>query len=597
MTQSRPRLEDLEAVRHRYAAERDKRIREDGNDQYVEIAGDLAHYVDDPYVEPGFQREPVDKAVDALIIGGGFGGLLAGARLRQAGVKDICVVEKGGDFGGTWYWNRYPGAQCDVESYIYLPLLEQLGYMPKEKYSHAPEILEHSRAIGRHFDLYDGALFQTGVKELRWSEDERRWLVSTDRGDVIRARFISLASGPLNRPKLPGIPGIRDFKGHTFHTSRWDYDYTGGTAEGGLDKLADKRIAVIGTGATAVQCVPHLGASARHLYVCQRTPSSIDVRDNRPTDPEWAAELKPGWQRERMDNFNALVSGQPQEVDLVDDGWTSLIGKMLRLYLESQEGEALSLPDIMDLANLEKMNELRARIEALVEDPDTSEALKPWYRMFCKRPCFHDQYLQTFNRDNVTLIDTEGQGVERITESGVVVAGVEYPVDCIVYATGFEVGTGFQRVSGFEIYGRDGLSLSDKWADGIRTLHGMHIHGFPNCFLMSTIQGGFTVNYPHMLDEVATHVAHIVGHTLAVEKEVVESSAEAETAWVQTILDKGVRGGIIGDETCTPGYYNNEGKPRAHFEQMVSYGDGPIPFFNLLAEWRDTGGFAGLTIN
>ena len=597
MTLQRPQLKDLEAVRHRYAAERDKRIREDGNDQYVEIAGDLAHYVDDPYVEQGFQREPVDKAVDALIIGGGFGGLLAGARLRQAGVKDICVVEKGGDFGGTWYWNRYPGAQCDVESYIYLPLLEELGYVPKEKYSHAPEILEHSRAIGRHFDLYDGALFQTGVKELRWSEDERRWHVSTDRGDVVRARFVSLASGPLNRPKLPGIPGIRDFKGHTFHTSRWDYDYTGGTAEGGLNKLADKRIAVIGTGATAVQCVPHLADSAKHLYVCQRTPSSIDVRDNRPTDPEWAAELKPGWQRERMDNFNALVSGQPQEVDLVDDGWTSLIGKMLRLYLESQEGEALSLPDIMDLANLEKMNELRARIEALVEDPNTSEALKPWYRMFCKRPCFHDEYLQTFNRDNVTLVDTEGQGVERITESGVVVAGVEYPVDCIVYATGFEVGTGFQRVSGFEIYGRDGLSLSDKWSDGIRTLHGMHIHGFPNCFLMSTIQGGFTVNYPHMLDEVATHVAHIVGHALAVEKEVVETSAEAEAGWVQTIINKGVRGGIIGDETCTPGYYNNEGKPREHFEQMVSYGDGPIPFFNLLAKWRDTGDFAGLTID
>tara|TARA_Y100000589_G_scaffold60792_1_gene51719 strand:+ start:4174 stop:5967 length:1794 start_codon:yes stop_codon:yes gene_type:complete len=597
MTQRRPHLEDLEAIRHRYAAERDKRIREDGNDQYVEIAGDLAHYVVDPYVEPGFQRDPIDRAVDALIIGGGFGGLLAGARLRQAGVKDICVVEKGGDFGGTWYWNRYPGAQCDVESYIYLPLLEELGYVPKEKYSYAPEILEHSRAIGRHFDLYKDALFQTGITELRWDDDERRWLVSTDRGDVILARFVSLASGPLNRPKLPGIPGIRDFKGHTFHTSRWDYGYTGGTAEGGLDKLTDKRIAVIGTGATAVQCVPHLAASAKHLYVCQRTPSSIDVRDNRATDQEWAADLKPGWQRERMDNFNALVSGQPQEIDLVDDGWTSLIGKMLRLYLENQEGEALSLPDIMDLANLEKMNELRARIETLVEDPETSESLKPWYRMFCKRPCFHDQYLQTFNRDNVTLVDTEGQGVERITESGVVVAGVEYPVDCIVYATGFEVGTGFQRVSGFEIYGRDGLSLSDKWADGIRTLHGMHIHGFPNCFLMSTIQGGFTVNYPHMLDEVATHVAHIVGHALAIEKEVVETSAEAEAGWVKTILDKGVRGGIIGDEACTPGYYNNEGKPREHFEQMVSYGDGPIPFFNLLAKWRDTGEFAGLTIN
>jgi len=596
MTQQTSRLKDLEAIRYRYAEERDKRVRTDGNDQYVAIAGDLAHYIDDPYVEPGFQREVVDKTVDALIIGGGFGGLLAGARLRQAGVEEICIVEKGGDFGGTWYWNRYPGAQCDVESYIYLPLLEELGYIPREKYSHAPEILEHSRAIGRHFKLYDGALFQTGVTELRWDEDANRWLVSTDRGDTIRARFVSLASGPLNRPKLPGIPGIRDFKGHTFHTSRWDYDYTGGDSTGGLTKLADKRIAVVGTGATAVQCVPHLAAATQHLYVCQRTPSSIDVRDNRPTDPEWAANLKPGWQKERMDNFNALVTGQPQDVDLVNDGWTSLIGKMLRLYVESQGGEEVSLHDIMDLANLEKMNELRARIEALVEHPETSEALKPWYRMFCKRPCFHDEYLQTFNRDNVTLVDTDGQGVERITESGVVIDGVEYPVDCIVYATGFEVGTGFQRITGFEIYGRDGLSLSDKWSKGIRTLHGMHINGFPNCFLMSTVQGGFTVNYPHMLDEVATHVAHIVGHALRSGKTIVESSLEAEAAWVQTIIDKGVRGGIIGDETCTPGYYNNEGKPRDHFEQMVSYGDGPIPFFNLLSEWRKSGDFAGVVM-
>jgi len=596
MTQQTSRLKDLEAIRYRYAEERDKRVRTDGNDQYVAIAGDLAHYIDDPYVEPGFQREVVDKTVDALIIGGGFGGLLAGARLRQAGVEEICIVEKGGDFGGTWYWNRYPGAQCDVESYIYLPLLEELGYIPREKYSHAPEILEHSRAIGRHFKLYDGALFQTGVTELRWDEDTNRWLVSTDRGDTIRARFVSLASGPLNRPKLPGIPGIRDFKGHTFHTSRWDYDYTGGDSTGGLTKLADKRIAVVGTGATAVQCVPHLAAATQHLYVCQRTPSSIDVRDNRPTDPEWAANLKPGWQKERMDNFNALVTGQPQDVDLVNDGWTSLIGKMLRLYVESQGGEEVSLHDIMDLANLEKMNELRARIEALVEHPETSEALKPWYRMFCKRPCFHDEYLQTFNRDNVTLVDTDGQGVERITESGVVIDGVEYPVDCIVYATGFEVGTGFQRITGFEIYGRDGLSLSDKWSKGIRTLHGMHINGFPNCFLMSTVQGGFTVNYPHMLDEVATHVAHIVGHALRSGKTIVESSLEAEAAWVQTIIDKGVRGGIIGDETCTPGYYNNEGKPRDHFEQMVSYGDGPIPFFNLLSEWRKSGDFAGVVM-
>ena len=586
---------ELEAARAKYAQERDKRIREDGNDQYIEVVGDFAHYVDDPYVTPGFRRQPLEREVDALVIGGGFGGLLAGARLREAGVEDICLLEKGGDFGGTWYWNRYPGAQCDVESYVYLPLLEEMGYMPKEKYSHAAEILEHSRSIGRHYRLYEGALFQTQVTEMRWDPEEHRWQVSTDRGDLLQARFVAMANGPLNRPKLPGIPGIRDFRGHSFHTSRWDYDYTGGSAEGGLDRLADKRVAVIGTGATAVQCVPHLGEAAGHLYVFQRTPSSIDVRDNRPTDPDWAASLQPGWQRERMDNFNALVSGQPREEDLVNDGWTSLIGKMARLYLENLGGdEAMDVHDMMDRANLEKMNEIRRRAEALVEDPATAEALKPWYRMFCKRPCFHDEYLQTFNRDNVTLVDTDGRGVERITEAGVVVDGVEYPVDCLIFATGFEVGTGFARRAGYEIFGRGGASLSEKWSNGIRTLHGMHINGFPNCYQMSTVQGGFTVNYPHMLDEVARHIAHIVSHALSQGIDEVEASTEAESAWVQTILDKGVRGGIIGDESCTPGYYNNEGKPNPHFAQAVSYGEGAIPFFRLLAEWRDAGDFAGL---
>jgi cyclohexanone monooxygenase len=329
--------------------------------------------------------------------------------------------------------------------------------------------------------------------------------------------------------------------------------------------------------------------------VFQRTPSSIDIRDNRPTDPDWAASLQPGWQRERMDNFNALVSGQPREEDLVNDGWTSLIGKMLRIYLENAGGEdGMELQEMMDRANLEKMNEIRARAEALVDDPTTADALKPWYRMFCKRPCFHDEYLQTFNRDNVTLVDTDGGGVERITASGLVVDGVEYPVDCIIFATGFEVGTGFTRRAGYEIYGRGGLPLSEKWSRGIRTLHGMHVHGFPNCFLMSTVQGGFTVNYPHMLDEVSRHIAHIVSHALAGDIHEVEVSEEAEAAWVQTILDKGVRGGIIGDESCTPGYYNNEGKPNPDFAQAVSYGEGPIAFFSLLAEWRDAGNFVGL---
>ncbi len=306
---------DPEALRARYLAERDKRIRTDGNEQYVEVKGDFTRYVDDPYVKP-FTREPLDEAVEVVITGGGFGGLLAGARLREAGFDDIRMIEKGGDFGGTWYWNRYPGAQCDIEAYIYLPLLEETGYIPKEKYSFAPEIMEHSQRIARKFDLYRGALFQTQIKELRWNEAECRWIVATNRDDRLSARYVIMSNGPLNRPKLPGLPGIDSFKGHTFHTSRWDYNYTGGDTTGNLHKLADKRVAIIGTGATAIQCVPHLGKAAKHLYVFQRTPSSVDERRNRPTDPEWAKSLNAGWQRSRMENFNTLVTG-------VRPRWTS----------------------------------------------------------------------------------------------------------------------------------------------------------------------------------------------------------------------------------------------------------------------------------
>src|SRR5208282_391405 len=308
---------DPEALRAKYREARDKRIRADGNEQYVEVKGDFSRYIDDPYVDPGFTRAPVTDAVDVLIIGGGFGGLLASARLREAGVQSIRIIEKGGDFGGTRYWNRYPGAQCDIESYIYLPLLEETGYMPKEKYSFAPEILEHSRRIGEKFDLYRDACFQTQIKAITWNEEECRWIVTTNRDDRMRARYVVMSNGPLNRPKLPGISGIDGFKGHTFHTSRWDYGYTGGDTNGNLHKLGDKRVAVIGTGATAVQCVPHLAKYAKHLTVFQRTPSSIDERGNRPTDPEWVKTLKPGWQKRRMENFNSLVSGGFEAEDLV----------------------------------------------------------------------------------------------------------------------------------------------------------------------------------------------------------------------------------------------------------------------------------------
>jgi cyclohexanone monooxygenase len=587
---------DPDALREKYRQERDKRLRADANDQYIEVKGRFAHFIEDPYVEPGFTRAPLAHEIDVAVIGGGFGGLLAGARLHEAGIDSFRIIEKGGDFGGTWYWNRYPGAMCDVESYIYLPLLEELGYVPTEKYVRAPEILAHSRAIGRHFDLYRRALFQTEVQELRWDEAASRWIVSTNRGDKLRARFVAMANGPLNRPKLPGIPGIESFEGHAFHTSRWDYDYTGGDSDGGLERLRDKRVGIIGTGATAVQCVPHLGEAAKQLYVFQRTPSSIDVRANRPTDQEWAQSLKPGWHSNRMDNFNILVSGGFQAEDLVSDGWTDIIRKLLVMVQEP--GSNLSpegLVKTMELADFHKMNSIRARVDEIVANEATAAALKPWYRQFCKRPCFHDEYLQTFNRPNVSLVDTQGKGVERVTPKGVVANGVEYEVDCLIFATGFEVGTEYTRRAGYEIVGRGGKALSQHWAGGVRTLHGMHSRGFPNCFIMGPQQAGFTVNFPHLLEHETRHIAYIVGQALERGARRVEVSEAAEQSWVDTVIASAGFGRSFLQE-CTPGYYNNEGKLSDIAAQNGFFGGGSIEYFRILKEWREKGGMEGLEL-
>jgi cation diffusion facilitator CzcD-associated flavoprotein CzcO len=589
---------DPDTLRARYRQERDKRLRPDGNEQYVEVKGDFSRYVDDPYVDPGFTRPPLNDAVDVVIIGGGFGGLLAGARLREAGVKDIRVIEKGGDFGGTWYWNRYPGAQCDIESYIYLPLLEETGYIPKEKYSYAPEILAHARRIGEQFDLYRNACFQTQIKALTWSEDECRWIVTTNRDDRMRARFVVMSNGPLNRPKLPAIPGIDTFKGHTFHTSRWDYGYTGGDTNGNLHKLADKRIAVIGTGATAVQCVPFLARYAKHLDVFQRTPSSIDNRGNRPTDPEWVKTLKPGWQKHRMENFNVLVTGGFQDQDLVNDGWTDIIRNLGGLLIaRSNPNSAISPEEIMrlaEIADFKKMNQIRARVDSIVKDKRTAEALKPWYRQFCKRPTFNDEYLPAFNRPNVTLVDTMGRGVDRITEKGLVFDGVEHEADCIIFATGFEVGTAYTRRAGFDVYGRGGKALSENWANGLKTLHGFCSVGFPNCFHMGVTQNALTANFPHMLEEQARHITELIRHAKSQEARCIEPTAEAEAEWVATIKEKAMNNQDFL-EACTPGYYNNEGRPEKGFGLAGElYGGGPVEFHDLIKKWREEGEMKGL---
>jgi cyclohexanone monooxygenase len=593
---------DPDAIRDKYRYERDKRIRDDGNEQYVEVKADFSRYIDDPYVEPGFTRDPVFTDVDVAIIGGGFGGLLMGGRLKEAGFPSVRLIEKAGDVGGTWYWNRYPGAACDVEAYVYLPLLEEIGGMPSHKYPFAPEILEHSRAIARYYGLYDDALFQTGVTELRWFDDAGAWEISTDRGDRFRARVVAMANGPLNRPKLPGIPGINDFKGYTFHTSRWDYRYTGGDSWGNLTGLTDKRVGIIGTGATAVQCIPHLGQWAKELYVFQRTPSSVDVRNNTPTDPEWFRNQPKGWQQERMDNFNVLVSGGWAEQDLVKDGWTDIFRRLMGPAARDAAktlGRRLTpaeRAELLEIYDMEKMEEVRARVDAIVRDPAVAEKLKPYYRQFCKRPCYHDEYLATYNRPNVTLVDTDGRGVERLTENGVVVDGVEYELDCLIFATGFEVGTAYTRRAGYDIVGRGGVTLSQKWSEGMRTMHGLQTSGFPNCFFLGFTQTAVTVSVPHALNDQAKHVTHILAKAREAGKTVVECTDEGEQAWLDEMRDK-ARLGVRFYRECTPGYYNNEGQSgNPNGWNTFTYGAGPIRFFEMLGEWRAAGDFAGMVM-
>ena len=593
---------DPATLKARYLQERDKRLRDDGNEQYIEVKGDFSNYVDDPYVER-IERAPVFDEVEIAIIGGGFGGLMMGGRLREAGwAHGIRVIEQGGDFGGTWYWNRYPGAMCDVESYCYLPMLEELNYIPKHKYSFAPEIMAHSKNIARHYKLYDNALLQTTVTAMTWDESDEKWVIETDRGDRMKARYVAMANGPLSRPKLPGIPGIESFKGHTFHTSRWDYAYTGGDSNGNLHKLADKKVGIIGTGATAVQCIPHLGASAAQLYVFQRTPSSVDVRNNRETDPEWAESLAPGWQYRRMANFNILVSGGDQDEDLVADGWTDIFRNLTGVAAKTASrklGRRLTddeKTELMEMADYQKMNTVRARADAIVEDEETAEKLKPWYRQFCKRPCFHDEYLPTFNRPNVELVDTVGKGVERMTENGVVVNGREYALDCLIFATGFEVGTSYTRRAGYDIVGKGGRTLSEKWENGLRTLHGLQTNGFPNCFFLGFTQSAVTVNVPQSLNEQARHVTYILDQVKAQGGTTVEATVEGETNWVAEMQSKARMGEQFRFE-CTPGYYNNEGKsgnPNGFFS--FAYGAGPLRFFEILEEWRASGTLDGCTI-
>jgi cation diffusion facilitator CzcD-associated flavoprotein CzcO len=590
---------DKETVRAKYLAERDRRL-VDGRSEIRDLQHDahFSRYRDDPFT-PRTERDPVDDEVDVLIVGGGIAGVLAGANLRKAGIERIRIVDKAGGVGGTWYWNQYPGVMCDVESYMYIPMLEEFGYIPTRRYAWGEEILGHLQRIATRYRLEDDALFHTGVTRAEWQEDEGRWLVRTDRSDVIRCRWYVLAVGILNLLKLPAIPGMEDFKGRSFHTARWDYEYTGGSAHEPLDKLADKSVAVLGTGASGIQCVPPLVESAKHVYVFQRTPSAIGVRGNRPTDAHFGDRLEQGWQQARMDNFQAIMLGLPVNDDLVDDGWTHHFAAVNHPKIV----EGMSGADIArrgEELDYEVMEEHRRRVEELVSDPVKADILKPYYRYICKRPCFHDEYLSAFNAPNITLIDCPA-GIERISEKGPVVDGEEYEVDCIVYGTGFEPEqTPLYRRAGHEIIGRGGVTLAEKWADGPHSLFGMLSRGFPNMFIMPGPfqQSVVTVNYT----QLAVLGGEFVGHTIGLlEREgvdVFDVSAEAEEKWVQGIVDAYIDGSRVM-AACTPSRINDEGHPEKRSPLVGAYRGGLGDWFGYrerLQSWVEDGRFDGLEV-
>jgi len=590
---------DPAAVRAKYLEERDKRIVV-GRADIRELDTDVqfADFRKDPF-NPVEDREPVVNEVDAVIVGGGIAGVLAGANLRKAGVQRIRIIDEAGGIGGTWYWNRYPGVMCDVESYIYMPMLEELDYMPSQRYAVGEEIRGHLDAVAQRFDLNGDALFHTRVMRTEWLEDRSRWSVRTDRGDVIACRWYVLATGILNLMKLPTIEGMESFTGPSFHTARWDYEYTGGSPSEPLDRLSDKTVALIGTGASGIQCLAPLAESAKHVYVFQRTPSAVGVRDNRPTEPGFAERLKPNWQQDRMDNFQATILGVPVGADLVDDGWThhyALVRNPPRPEGMATAEYARSAEEV----DFRIMETHRQRVADAVLDAATAEILKPQYRYLCKRPCFHDEFLPAFNNPNVTLIDCPA-GIERITPSGLVVNGEKFDVDCIIYGTGFEAEmTSLSRRAHHVIVGRDNLDLATKWSGGASTLFGMLIRGFPNMFVMPAPgqQAVITVNYT----QLAVLGAGFVGRMVSILEErgadVFEVSAKGEESWTRQIVESLVdASGFMS--ACTPSRLNFEGHPEQANPRNGNYGGGVGDWFGyreLLDRWLKAESFDGLEL-
>ena len=530
-----------------------------GAADYMAMEGEFSRYLEDVYSADPVPREALTDECEILVVGAGFAGLLLWYKLQEAGFIDVRFCEKGGDVGGTWYWNRYPGVACDVESYSYLPLLEEMGYYPSMKFASGFEILEYCQNMAEKFSFYDHCLFHTTVERTEWDEQSGRWTVHTDRGDAMKAKFVILANGILTSPKLARIDGMETFRGESFHTSRWNYNVD----------LEGKRVGIIGTGATAVQVIPELAKIVGELYVFQRTPSTIDVRDQRATTPEeieaWSRE--PGWARARRARFARISAGRTA-IKANDD---YLAGKVADFKERKQHDRELTPEELMQKqldTNFRIMEQIRARVDAIVKDPKTAASLKPYYPYGCKRPTFHDEYLPTFNLPHVHLVDTAPLGVRRITERGVEHDGVEYPLDVLIYATGFQ----WMATSTFNmIVGRDGRTLSEKWkTEGTRTFLGLHSHGFPNLFIVTGPQGGGgSFNFTDAITEHADYVVWMLSTMRDKRVDIVDVEKEPEEAYAEHCRRADISTAPLRD--CIS-YYNGHGD--AEPGSLAYYGGG-----------------------
>ena len=540
-----------------------------GAADYMSMEGEFSKYLEDVYSEAPVARESLDDECEILVVGAGFAGLLLWHKLQKAGFKDVRFCEKGGDVGGTWYWNRYPGIACDVEAYSYLPLLEEMGYIPTMKFASGFEIMEYCQKVAEKFGFYDHCLFHTTVERTDWDAATGRWTVTTDRGDEMKARYVILANGILTTPKLARIKGMETFQGEAFHTSRWDYRVD----------LKGKRVGIIGTGATAVQTVPELSKIVNELFVFQRTPSSIDVRDQRATTQEeietWKHE--PGWAKARRARFAKISAGRTA-MKANDD---YLAGKVDSFKENKHHKKKLSIEETVQKqlnSNFRIMEQIRNRVDAMVEDPATAEALKPFYPYGCKRPTFHDEYLTTFNKAHVTLVDTAPRGVSEINERGVVHDGKEYPLDVLIYATGFR----WMATSTFNmIRGVNGRSLKDKWEnDGTSTFLGLHSNGFPNLFIVSGPQGGGgSFNFTNAIEEHADYIAWMLTTMRENSYDVVDVKPAPEAAYTEHCKIADINTAPLRD--CVS-YYNGDGE--AEPGSLAYYGGGRWHKFRLQAQ-------------